>query len=32
MPEGLQYMNRWTDENVEICFQIMESESETKKI
>jgi len=30
MPEGVQYINSWTDEKVEICFQIMESESETK--
>jgi len=30
MPEGVQYINSWTDEKVEICFQIMESESEAK--
>ena len=30
MPKGVEYINSWTDENVETCFQIMESESEDK--
>jgi len=27
MPEGLTYINSWIDENVEICFQLMETNS-----
>jgi hypothetical protein len=30
MPEGVQYVNSWTDENVITCYQVMESESEEK--
>ena len=27
LPEGVTYLNSWIDEKVEICFQLMESES-----
>ena len=27
MPEGLNYVNSWIDEEVTTCFQIMETES-----
>ena len=27
MPDGIQYINSWIDENVEICYQVMESPS-----
>ena len=27
LPEGVTYINSWIDENVETCFQLMESES-----
>ena len=30
MPEGVRYVNSWTDKNVQICFQLMESESREK--
>lgn len=26
-PEGLQYISSWVDENLEICFQLMETEN-----
>ena len=28
LPEGLTYINSWIDEDVHICFQLMESDSE----
>ena len=27
LPEGVQYINRWIDEKVETCYQLMTSES-----
>lgn len=27
LPEGVQYINSWIDENVETCYQLMESNS-----
>lgn len=27
LPTGVQYINSWIDEKVEICYQVMESES-----
>lgn len=27
LPEGVFYVNSWIDENVEICYQVMQSES-----
>ena len=27
LPDGVQYLDSWIDEKVEICFQLMESES-----
>ena len=27
LPKGVTYINSWTDEKVETCYQIMESES-----
>ncbi len=30
MPDGLIYINSWIDEKIEICFQVMETESEDK--
>ena len=30
MPNGVHYINSWTDTKVETCYQIMESESEEK--
>ena len=27
LPEGVVYLDSWIDENVDICFQLMESES-----
>lgn len=30
MPEGLQYLNSWTDEKVTPCYQVMEGDSEEK--
>lgn len=29
MPEGLNYIDSWTDENFERCFQLMECDNET---
>lgn len=26
-PEGLQYVSSWVDEDLEICFQLMETEN-----
>ena len=28
MPEGVRYINSWINEDVSICYQLMESESE----
>ncbi len=28
MPEGVHYINSWINEDVSICYQVMESESE----
>lgn len=30
MPDGVSYVNSWIDENMEICWQVMESESMEK--
>ena len=30
LPEGVQYINSWIDENLTICYQVMESDSEDK--
>jgi hypothetical protein len=30
LPEGVHYINSWTDEDVKICYQVMESDSEEK--
>jgi hypothetical protein len=30
LPEGVVYIQSWIDENVEICYQIMESDSSEK--
>lgn len=30
MPEGVTYINSWIDEQVSICYQVMESSSEEK--
>jgi hypothetical protein len=30
LPEGVKYVNSWIDENIETCYQIMESESREK--
>lgn len=27
LPDGVHYLNSWIDENVEVCYQLMESES-----
>ncbi|MFK7907820.1 MAG: DUF3303 domain-containing protein [Chitinophagales bacterium] len=27
MPEGVEYINSWIDEPIEVCYQIMESDS-----
>ena len=27
LPDGVKYINSWIDENVQTCYQIMESES-----
>jgi hypothetical protein len=29
-PEGVEYINSWIDEDVKVCFQVMESDSEDK--
>jgi hypothetical protein len=30
IPEGVHYINSWIDENLTICYQIMESNSDEK--
>ena len=30
MPEGVEYLDSWIDENMDICFQLMQSESMKK--
>ena len=30
LPEEVQYINSWIDENVNTCYQVMESESKEK--
>ena len=30
LPEGVNYINSWIDEDVKICYQVMESDSEEK--
>jgi hypothetical protein len=30
MPEGLNYINSWIDENLTTCFQVMETNDEQK--
>jgi hypothetical protein len=30
MPEGVHYVNSWIDEQVKVCYQVMESDSEEK--
>lgn len=30
LPEGVQYINSWIDENVSTCYQVMESDSVEK--
>lgn len=30
LPEGLFFINSWIDEDVRICYQVMETESEEK--
>lgn len=30
MPDGVNYVNSWIDENIETCWQVMESESMEK--
>lgn len=30
MPEGVNYINSWINEEVSICYQVMESSSEEK--
>jgi len=30
LPEGVNYINSWIDENVTICYQLMESDSAEK--
>ena len=27
LPEGVTYLNSWTDKNLKTCYQVMESES-----
>lgn len=27
LPEGVKFIDSWVDENVEVCYQLMESES-----
>lgn len=27
LPEGVQFVNSWIDENITICYQVMESDS-----
>ena len=30
MPDGVNYINSWINEDVNICYQVMESDSEEK--
>ena len=30
MPEGVSYINSWIDSKINICYQVMESDSEVK--
>jgi hypothetical protein len=30
MPEGVNYVNSWIDTNVEVCYQVMETDEEQK--
>lgn len=30
MPDGVDYINSWINEDVNICYQVMESDSEEK--
>ncbi len=30
MPEGVQYINSWIDEDVKTCYQVMESDTKEK--
>jgi uncharacterized protein (UPF0332 family) len=30
LPEGLNYINSWIDENVTTCYQVMQTDSEEK--
>jgi len=30
LPNGVHYVNSWIDENVETCYQVMESESKER--
>ena len=30
MPEGLNYINSWIDENVTTCYQVMQTDSKEK--
>lgn len=30
MPEGVNYINSWINEDLSICYQVMESDSEEK--
>ncbi len=32
LPHGVKYVNSWIDEKIEICFQVMESDSEEKLV
>jgi len=30
LPEGVNYINSWIDEQISICYQVMESDSDEK--
>jgi len=30
MPQGVQYINSWINEDITTCFQVMESDTEKK--
>jgi mannose-1-phosphate guanylyltransferase len=30
LPEGVSYINSWIDEQISICYQVMESDSDEK--
>jgi len=30
LPEGVHYINSWIDEQVSVCYQVMESDTEDK--